>query len=87
MTKKTTPKKKAPKKAPALEALPEAEVREFGPVVHRWRAPRSHAIGMIRALGYRVAADEGDRVIIEGDAEAHGRWTDHDRDDDGDSGA
>lgn len=82
---KATAKKAATKKKPA--ALPEFEGREFGDLVHTWRAPRDHAIEWIREFGYRVADDQGERVIIEGDAVAHGRMmASHGRDSDDDAG-
>ena len=85
--KKTTTKAATKKKAPALAELPEPEARAAGETVHTWRAPRDRAIEWVRDFGYRVADDQGERVIIEGDAIAHGRMVDHGRISNDDSGA
>jgi len=69
----TKAKKKA-KKAPLAE-LPEPADREFGAVHHRCRCDRDRAIEMITAHGYRVDADQGDVVIVEGDREAFDLWS------------
>tara|TARA_R110000850_G_C9592117_1_gene427602 strand:+ start:125 stop:379 length:255 start_codon:yes stop_codon:yes gene_type:complete len=69
-----TKAKKSTKK-PAPAELPAPEDREFGPVHHRCRCDRDRAIEMITAHGYRVDADQGASVIVEGDREAFDRWS------------
>jgi hypothetical protein len=66
--------KKTTKKAPPAE-LPGPADREFGAVHHRCRCDRDRAIEMITAHGYRVDADQGDVVIVEGDREAFDLWS------------
>jgi hypothetical protein len=66
--------KKTTKKAKLAE-LPEPTEREFGAVHHRCRCDRDRAIEMITAYGYRVDADRGQEVIVEGDREAFDLWS------------
>ena len=69
-----TKAKKTTKKAKLAE-LPEPTGREFGPVHHRCRCDRDRAIEMITAYGYRVDADQGQQVIVEGDRQAFDLWS------------
>ena len=66
--------KKTTKKAKLAE-LPEPAEREFGAVHHRCRCDRDRAIEMITAYGYRVDADQGQEVIVEGDRQAFDSWS------------